>query len=137
MLVRWVYDGDTVQLQAEAPGEFVTITGKIDVRLIGVDTPELHPAPECYAEAATTFLRALLPQDIRVLVAPDRQSWDDYKRRLFYLWRADDQRFVNYEIVAAGNGEAIRVWPNVAHIDLFRAAEQTAQSGGQGLWGAC
>ena len=137
MRVRWVYDGDTAQLQADEPGPHVTLTSPVDVRLIGVDTPELRPTPHCHAQEATDALRSLLPEDTRVLVAPDRESWDDYRRRLFYVWRADDALFVNHEIVAGGHGTAIRIWPNIAHLDLFRAAQADAEEAGLGLWAEC
>lgn len=137
MRVRWVYDGDTAQLRADGPGPYVTVTAPVDVRLIGVDTPELRPTPQCHAQEATDALRSLLPEDTRVLVAPDRESWDDYGRRLFYVWRADDALFVNHELVAGGHGTAIRIWPNIAHLDLFRAAQAEAEDAGHGLWAEC
>ena len=136
MYVRYVCDGDTVKLQNEAPNELVTTPREIDVRLIGVDTPEAKPTPECFAQEATDFLRALLPQDTRVLVAPDRDSWDDYQRRLFYVWTPDG-RFVNYELVAGGFAEAIRVWPNVAQTGLLQAAQERARAESIGRWGRC
>lgn len=136
MAVRYVYDGDTVRLQREAPNDLVTTDGEVDVRLVGVDTPEARPQPECFAAESTAFLRALLPEGARVLVAPDRDTWDDYRRRLFYVWTADG-RFVNAELVAGGYAEAIRVWPNVAQLDLLRATEAAAQAAGLGRWGAC
>ncbi|HEY9410581.1 MAG TPA: thermonuclease family protein [Jiangellaceae bacterium] len=137
MRVRWVYDGDTAQLQAEGPGPHVTVTAPVDVRLIGVDTPELRPTPQCHAQEATDALRSLLPEDTRVLVAPDRESRDAYRRWLFYVWRADDALFVNHEIVAGGHGTAIRIWPNIAYLDQFRAAQADAEEAGLGLWAEC
>lgn len=136
LTVRYVYDGDTIQAQMQTPNEIVTTANPIRIRLIGVDTPEGTPTPECGADAARSALAAMLPEGATVWAAPDRDTWDDYERRLFYLW-ADDGRFVNFELVAAGDAEAIRVWPNVAHYDLFRAAEATARAAGDGQWGAC
>jgi histidyl-tRNA synthetase len=53
------------------------------------------------------------------------------------VWRAEDGLFINYELVAQGYGEAIRVWPNVAYWDEFDAAQKRAKHQGQGMWGAC
>jgi len=142
MNVTFVWDGDTIQLQADESGEIVTTLAKIPVRLVGLDAPEiesqLNDEPsQCFGEEATDFLRELLPQDTPVLVARDRDSWDDFDRRLLYVWRADDGRFVNYELIANGYAEAIRVWPNVEYWDQFEDAMGRAQRDGRGMWGAC
>lgn len=136
MTVNYVYDGDTIQATVLTPNEVVTTTHPVRIRLIGIDTPEVTPTPECWAEEARTHLATLLPQGATVWAAPDRDTWDDYKRRLFNLW-TDDGRFVNYEMVAAGDAEAIRVWPNVAYLDLLRSAQQDAEAARAGQWGAC
>lgn len=136
LTVTYVYDGDTIQARIVTPNDIVTTPNPIRIRLIGIDTPEGTPTPECWTEQARADTVAMLPEGSTVWAAPDRDTWDDYKRRLFYLW-TDDGRFVNYELVAAGDAEAIRVWPNVAHFDLFTAAEATARSAGSGQWGGC
>ena len=145
MTVGYVFDGDTIELQHDAPNEAVTTTAPIRVRLIGVDTPEGTPAPECWADEARAHLAALAPEGATVWVGLDAAgldaaglgaSWDRYDRRLFYLW-TDDGRFVNYELVAAGDAEALRVAPNDAHPPLFVGAQAAAQAAGAGRWGAC
>lgn len=134
--VLYVYDGDTIQARMIAPNDVVTTANPIRIRLIGVDTPEGTPTPECWADEARTHLATLLPEGSTVWAAPDRDTWDDYDRRLFYLW-TDDGRFVNHELVTAGDAEAIRVWPNVAHVDLLAQAQAAAEASGAGRWGAC
>ena len=136
LTVRYVYDGDTIQAQRQQPNDIVTTANPIRIRIIGVDTPEGTPTPECWADEARQHLAALLPEGSTVWAAPDRDTWDDYERRLFDLW-TDDGRFVSYELVAAGDGEAIRVWPNVAHHDLLSAAQDRAAASGVGQWSAC
>ena len=140
MTVGYVFDGDTVELQHANPNDVVSTTGPVRVRLIGIDTPEGTPAPECWADEARASLAALAPEGSTVWVGLDpagiEASWDRYDRRLFYLW-ADDGRFLNYELVAAGDAEALRVEPNEAHHPLFATAQAAAQAGGAGQWGAC
>lgn len=135
--VTWVYDGDTIQVQADGPGKHVNIGAKIDVRLIGVDAPELKPEPECYGQVSTDFLKNLLPVGTPILIAPDRDSWDDYERRLFYVWRKKDGLFVEYEIVSTGHAPTIRVWPNVSYYGLLERASSDAIKAERGLWGVC
>ena len=134
--VVYVYDGDTIQARMHEPNDVVTTENPIRIRLIGVDTPEGTPSPECWADEARTHLAELLPEGATVWAAPDTETWDDYDRRLFNLW-TDDGRFVNLELVTAGDAEAIRVWPNVEHYELLTAAQAEAEASGAGRWGAC
>lgn len=136
MTVRYVDDGDTLQLQHAAPNAVVTMTNPIRVRLIGVDTPEAKPTAQCWSREATAALRALAPVGSTVWVAPDRDTWDDHGRRLFSVW-TDDGRFVEGELVSSGAATAIRVWPNVANHPYLSALEEHAVAARAGRWGSC
>lgn len=136
LTVRHVYDGDTLQLQARQSGAYVTSTGKVRVRLIGIDTPEVHPETECFGPEAADRLRALAPVGSQVWVAPDRESFDRYGRRLFFVWTASGQ-LLNYDLVAEGYAEAIRVRPNDTLWPLLRDATTEAKGAKRGQWGTC
>ena len=136
MTVRYVYDGDTLQLQSAKPGPYVTTKAKIKVRLIGVDAPEMTPKKQCYAQQATDRLGKLAPPGSTVWVAPDKDSWDDYRRRLFHVWTSDG-RLLDYELVAGGYGRALRIWPNVTYAPVTAKAQAAAQKKKLGLWKAC
>jgi endonuclease YncB( thermonuclease family) len=136
LTVMYVYDGDTIKARVQEPNAIVTTSEPIRIRLIGIDTPEATPTKECWADEARDHLQQLLPIGSTVWAATDRDSWDDYKRRLFYLWTTDD-RFVNYALVASGDAEAIRIWPNVAHYPLLQKAQDDAWSTRLGQWGSC
>jgi endonuclease YncB( thermonuclease family) len=133
LTVRYVYDGDTLQAQPRRRGRYVTTTGKIRIRLIGIDAPEMRPEAECFGPEATRRLEVLAPRGSQVWVAPDRDSWDRYGRRLFMVWTADG-RLLNYDLVADGSAEAIRVPPNVTYWPLLHAAGEQAAAGRRGLW---
>jgi len=130
LTVAYVYDGDTIQVTDPATDE------RTRVRLIGIDTPEGTPTPQCWADEARTRLTELLPEGATVWAAPDAELRDRYDRALRYLW-TDDGRFVNYELVAAGAAEALRIAPNTAHAELFAAAQAEAEASRAGRWGAC
>ncbi|GAA5212586.1 thermonuclease family protein [Microbacterium kyungheense] len=130
LTVTYVFDGDTIEVAEPSAG------GRIRVRLIGIDTPEGTPAPECWADEARAHLAELLPEGATVWSAPDAEPNDRYGRALRYLW-TDDGRFVNYELVAAGDAETLRIAPNTAHADLFAAAQVEAEAVRAGQWGAC
>lgn len=136
MEVVEIVDGDTLRARTDTPGDLVTTTHPIAVRLIGIDTPEVHPETECFGPEAADALEWWLPPGSTVFVAPDADSWDRYHRRLFYLWTPDGT-FVNLALVAEGFAEAIRVEPNTARFDDLRRAEFEAIDAGAGMWGAC
>lgn len=132
--VARVVDGDTVR---------VRIHGQPDdeaVRLIGIDTPETHGAGglrECFGKEATTHLERLLPKGTAVRVVRDVEPRDRYGRLLAYLYRRDDDVFVNLAMAEEGYAAALTIPPNVAHsADFVRAAGQ-AREASKGLWGRC
>lgn len=124
-----VTDGDTLRLRDP--------DGAVEnVRLVGIDTPEVHPVRECFGDEAEAELLRLAPIGSALRVASDLDPRDDYGRLLLYLW-TDDDVFVNLALVESGFAEAIRVAPNDAWYDELRAAEDAAAHDGLGLWGAC
>ena len=136
MTVESVHDGDTLRAHVAKPNGVVTDAGSTRVRLIGVDTPEIAPEPECWGTEATARLRALLPPGSTVWGAPDREVLDRYDRHLLYLWTPDGL-FVNAELVAQGDAAVLPVAPNTRHETLLRSLEAEASMAGRGQWGAC
>jgi len=132
-VVEQVVDGDTLVVRL---GD-----GTEDrVRLIGVDTPETkHPSKpvECFGREASAFTASLLPEGTRVRLERDVEARDRYDRLLAYVYRADDDLFVNLELLARGYAAVLTVPPNVAHTDEFVAAARQAREEGRGLWSAC
>ena len=136
MTVDGVHDGDTLRARVTAPNAVVTDTESTRVRLIGVDTPEISPAVECWGAEATTSLSTLLPPGSTLWAAADREVLDQYGRHLLYLWTTDGT-FVNAQLIARGDGTVMVFAPNTLHEQLFRSLEAQAASGGRGLWGSC
>lgn len=134
--VEYVFDGDTIEARQQDGTDLAETSEPVRIRLIGVDTPEGRPDPECGADAARDRLRALLPEGSTVWAAPDREARDRYDRLLLYLWD-DSGAFVNDTLVREGHAEALRIEPNTAHAELFAASERTARAEGAGQWGAC
>lgn len=126
--VERIVDGDTLVVR---DGDT-----EVRVRLIGIDTPEAGPEPECGADAATARLRELTPDGSRVWATSDREPFDRYDRALRYLWTSD-ARFVNEALVAEGHAEALRIPPNTRHAERFADAERAARAAGLGRWGSC
>ncbi len=125
--VTRIVDGDTLHVAH----------GEERVRLIGIDTPEVSGGDECFGAQATAHAAELVPVGTEVVLRLDVEERDRYGRLLAYVWRSADGLFLNDAMVRDGYASVYTVPPNVAHQDLFLAAEREAREGGRGLWSAC
>jgi micrococcal nuclease len=140
--VRRVIDGDTVVVRlADSRQE--------RVRLIGVDTAEVHESEKLTREIARTgrdgatlrglgrraaaFTTALLPPGSRVWLELDVERHDRDKRLLAYVWRADGM-LVNLALLEAGQAQLLTIPPNVRYAYGFRACAAAARAARRGLW---
>ena len=137
ILVTRVIDGDTVQLES---GE--------RVRLIGIDTPEMHESDKLHRDSqrsgqdiaaikamgrkAYEFTRALV-EGKRVSLEFDVEKYDRYDRLLAYIYLKDGT-FVNAEIVKQGYASLMTYPPNVKYADLFLKLYKEARQQERGLW---
>ncbi len=140
--VRRVIDGDTI------------VVGLADrrqerVRLIGVDTPEVHESEKLTREVARTgrdaatlrrlgrraaaFTAGWLPAGHRVDLELDVERRDRDGRLLAYVWRADGI-LVNLALLEAGQAQLLTIPPNVRYADTFRACTAAARAAHRGLW---
>ena len=118
-----VVDGDTLYVTGP-PGE-------LQVRVIGINTPELG---ECFSDEATDELERLVDGNELVLVA-DRSDVDQFDRALRYVETADGVD-VGAELVAGGFAIARRYPPDDARADTYARLQQEAQADRRGLWAA-
>lgn len=135
--VKRVVDGDTLLLEN---GE--------RVRLIGIDTPEMHESEKLYRDSRRTgedvrtiqalgrrayeFTRKLV-EGKRVHLEFDVEKRDRYSRLLAYVYLPDGT-FVNAEIVRQGYASLMTFPPNVKYVNLFTKLYQEARLGHRGLW---
>lgn len=130
--VKRVVDGDTLVVAIGAQEE--------RVRLIGVDTPEsVDPRRpvECFGKEASAFTASLVPEGTVVYLVRDVEARDRYDRLLAYVYRDDDDLFVNAELVRQGYALPLTIPPNVAHSAELVALAAEAREAGRGLWSAC
>ncbi|MTD47229.1 hypothetical protein GKE82_23790 [Conexibacter sp. W3-3-2] len=81
-----VIDGDTIEASVRAAQPTPrTLTAR--VRILGIDTPEVHGRTECAGQAASQALRALLPAGTPIRLEADEghEPADRYGRQLAYL----------------------------------------------------
>lgn len=133
-----VIDGDTLQL---ANGE--------RVRLIGIDTPEIHESDKLYRDSQRTrsnvntirqmgrrayeFTKGLV-EGKRISLEFDVDKRDRYNRLLAYVYLKEDNAFVNAKIIEEGYASLMTIPPNVKHADLFLQLYQEARKQRRGLW---
>jgi micrococcal nuclease len=127
--VSRVIDGDTVE---------VALRGRtVDVRLIGVDTPEtVHPSEPvgCYGPAASDFVTRQL-EGQRVLLEFDVERTDQYGRTLAYVWK--DGKLFNRVLVERGFAQVTIYPPDDKYEGRLHAAEGRAKRADIGAWGNC
>ena len=118
-----VSDGDTIQL-----------SGIGDVRLIGVDTPEVFGGAECFGQAASGFTKEVLRVGRRVRYRLGTEPRDRYGRALAYVWLRDGS-FFNGLLVSAGYAQPYSLPPNDELALRFVRAARRARAARRGLWG--
>lgn len=136
--VRWVSDGDTVELRAVRRG-VLPRGADVPVRLLEIDTPESkRPGVpvQCLALEAAAVTERLLPRGSVAWVQVDRELHDRYGRTLGYVWNARG-RFVNEVLVRRGLARVLFYPPNDRHLARMRAAEDSARVAGRGVWSRC
>lgn len=133
MVVRLV-DGDTVQLRGRGVGPLPAVPTR--VRLLLIDTPEVHNEQECFGEQASDRAAQLLPDGSRVRVEADRDPQDRFGRALLHIWNTDGVN-VGEVLVREGFAEVLLVQPNKRYLGAFEQAEREARDAGRGLWSAC
>lgn len=135
-----VTDGDTIVVRLPSGDE--------RVRLIGIDTPELHAsekldremarsgrsreAIQAMGRAARDFTATTL-RGRTVALETDVERRDRFGRLLAYVWL--DDVLVNERIVEGGWATLLTMPPNVRFAARLRAAETRARATRVGLWG--
>ena len=112
-------------------GDTVTCSGGETIRLLLIDAPEIAQGP--FGPAAHAYLAALLPAGTRLRLELDVEERDRYGRVLAYL-HLEDGRMVNRELTRQGYAVPLVYAPNVRHVELIRAASDSAEAEGRGLW---
>lgn len=127
-------DGDTFVLRGIGVGPLPAAPTK--VRLLEVDTPEIHPEPVCYGDEAADRTAELLPKGSRVRVEADREKRDRFGRALLYVWTPEGASLEEV-LLREGYARVLYVRPNDRHLEHFRAVEARARQVRRGLWSAC
>lgn len=115
-----IIDGDSLQL---SDGQ--------QLRLIGVNTPEIRPA-EPLAQEAKAYLKKLLPSGHAYLKRGEQQR-DRYDRLLGHLF-LEDGRNIESLILMQGFGFLVAIHPNVSMLPCQKTARDLARVNKSGVW---
>jgi micrococcal nuclease len=124
--VTRVVDGDTIDISPP-------VEGRSRIRLIGVDTPEVHFGTQPYGGEASAFAKQELSGE-EVRLELDVQKIDPYGRLLAYVYLPDGETF-NETLLREGYAQAATFPPNVKYQERFLAAQREARAANRGLWG--
>ena len=137
VLVDRVVDGDTLKLADNRR-----------VRLIGIDTPEMHDSEKLYRDSRRSgqdaaAIKALgrrshqftkgLVEGKTIRLEFDVEKKDKYGRLLAYAYLADGT-FVNAQIIKEGYASVMTYPPNVKHAEEFLRLYRQARDDRAGLW---
>ena len=102
---------------------------KENVRLIGIEAPELDKAP--WGGQSRDALKGLV-EGRSVRLVTDARKRDHNGQMLAYVYAGD--LFVNLELVRQGQAVIATVPPNVAHVEEYQRAQAEARDSGRGVW---
>ncbi len=119
-LVTHVIDGDTIEIE-----------GKIKVRYIGVNSPEID---QCFAEESYMENKKLV-EGKTVSLVKDISDKDKYGRLLRYVYVGD--QFVNEYLITNGYAKIMVIKPDIKYYQKFKSLEKQAKENNLGMWNKC
>jgi endonuclease YncB( thermonuclease family) len=127
--VDHVADGDTIQVAIDGRQE--------DVRLIGIDTPEVYFGAECGGPQASAAMKRMLKPGDRVRLIRDRSqaNRDRYGRLLRYVELAG--RDLGRKQIRKGWAEVYVFEDPFNRLDPYRRAAKKARRADRGVWDLC
>jgi endonuclease YncB( thermonuclease family) len=132
---------ETVRVDQALDGDSLRLADGRQVRLIGVNTPEIQPsadkgkhvAPQPLAREAARFTGARVNgQTVTLHFKAERT--DRYQRLLAHVTLADGTH-LEEALLRAGLGWMVAIPPNVEELPRLQAAEDEARRAKRGVWG--
>ena len=126
-----VTDGDTLRVRLS--------DGSVEyVRVLGIDTPEVHHGVECGGHEAAAAMASLAPvgSTLRLVSDPSQSDRDRYERLLRYVERRGSD--VGKALVASGHAQVyVHRGDPFRRTDAYRRVENRSERLGLGLWSRC
>ena len=126
-----VSDGDTLRVRLPDGSEE-------HVRILGIDTPEVHATVECGGHEASAAMGRLAPAGTTVALVsdPSQGDRDRYDRLLRYVIRSGDD--LGLEQVESGLAQVF-VFHDAPfeRVESYQRVERRAHRAGRGSWSGC
>ena len=125
-----VVDGDTLTVRLQG-GK------KRNVRLIGIDTPEVYGGRECGGKQASAAMARFAPvgSKVKLISDPTQDLRDRYGRLVRYVQR--NGRDLSQQQIRAGMSKRYVYDDLFQRAGAYAATEKQARSGKRGLWRTC
>ena len=132
---------EVVQVRHALDGDSLLLVDGRQVRLVGVNTPEIRPssdkhrplAPQPLAREAQRYVAARVDGQ-RVLLTFEQERSDRHGRLLAHVRLPDGTR-LEEALLRAGLAWMVAIPPNVAELARLQAAEDEARLVRRGVWG--
>ncbi len=122
------HDGDTVRVSDHGR--------EINIRLLGLDTPEIDQAPwgsRARQALCAALLSPLCTKGTKLSYEYDVQRKDKYKRDLAYVYNARGE-MVNELLLKSGYAVVLILEPNIKHSTRLKDAEAHARKAKLAIW---
>lgn len=129
------YGDESMRIERVIDGDTAVLEDGTSVRYIGIDAPEMRPAPQCGAVAATEANERRVEGEVVTIRLDPAETRDRFGRLLAYL--EVDGSLVNVGLVRDGLACAFPFGQTRLHRDEIEAAEREARDDGLGVWSAC
>ncbi len=131
---------EVVQVHHALDGDSLLLADGRQVRLIGVNTPEIHPsadktkrvAPQPLAREAARFTGTRVDGQ-RVTLHFERERTDRHRRLLAHVTLSDGSN-LEEALLREGLGWLVAIPPNVTELPRLQAAEDEARLAKRGVW---
>ncbi|MFC0273617.1 thermonuclease family protein [Metabacillus herbersteinensis] len=136
--VESIYDGDTMLVSLKnsnilpANHYIRNIKKPINIRLLGIDTPELSKETQLYGEEARVFLRELVEDREITLVFDPKANVDKYDRYLVHAF-VDDVN-IQEQLLMNGLARTAYIFDDYLYLDEYKQAESIARNQDLNIW---
>ncbi|MEK7597414.1 MAG: thermonuclease family protein [Patescibacteria group bacterium] len=144
----FVGEKQTVKVVRVIDGDTIEIEGKIKVRYVGINTPEIYhdttgkkTGEQCFADESYLENKKLVEGKIITLVK-DVSDKDKYGRLLRYVYvdpstSSGQAIFVNDYLITNGFAKIMTIKPDIKYAQQFKEDEKAAKTNNLGIWKTC
>ena len=135
------FDKKLVKVVRVIDGDTIEIEGKIKVRYIGINTPEIIRDTTGKKTGEYCFAQKAMDENIRLVegktvrLEKDISETDKYGRLLRFVYV--NEIFVNDYLIKNGYAKIMTIKPDIKLSQQFKTDEKEAKTNNLGLWKAC